>query len=354
MRKGVWSVILLATFCIMSAIASSPRREETREALRKLRERAEAGDAKALYDLAYLYDTGYDTIPVDSALSSALYRASAEKGYAPARNYLGFRYYNGEGGLRRDIDSALFWIERAAESGDAKGAANLGWLLAEGKDVVRDYAHARYWLAKAAEAGLPSGQSQLADLYRQGLGGAADTVMAAKLYTEAIDGGFPEAALPLKDMMLEKWKALPRDSAMAIGKSYYRRAPGIGTAIFQALADADDAEAQALMGDAYSRAQGVGYDYEKSLLYFLKAALGGNHPAQFVIGELLDIFPDVLSEPQATELLRQYGEDINDCQSSSFWYGKAAMGGVTNAESASRLLLDNISPENAGSSESWR
>ena len=109
MRKGVWSVILLATFCIMSAIASSPRREETREALRKLRERAEAGDAKALYDLAYLYDTGYDTIPVDSALSSALYRASAEKGYAPARNYLGFRYYNGEGGLRRDIDSALFW-----------------------------------------------------------------------------------------------------------------------------------------------------------------------------------------------------------------------------------------------------
>ena len=317
MRKGVWSVILLATFCIMSAIASSPRREETREALRKLRERAEAGDAKALYDLAYLYDTGYDTIPVDSALSSALYRASAEKGYAPARNYLGFRYYNGEGGLRRDIDSALFWIERAAESGDAKGAANLGWLLAEGKDVVRDYAHARYWLAKAAEAGLPSGQSQLADLYRQGLGGAADTVMAAKLYTEAIDGGFPEAAS-------------------------------------QALADADDAEAQALMGDAYSRAQGVGYDYEKSLLYFLKAALGGNHPAQFVIGELLDIFPDVLSEPQATELLRQYGEDINDCQSSSFWYGKAAMGGVTNAESASRLLLDNISPENAGSSESWR
>ena len=120
------------------------------------------------------------------------------------------------------------------------------------------------------------------------------------------------------------------------------------------MADADDAEAQALMGDAYSRAQGVGYDYEKSLLYFLKAALGGNHPAQFVIGELLDIFPDVLSEPQATELLRQYGEDINDCQSSSFWYGKAAMGGVTNAESASRLLLDNISPENAGSSESWR
>lgn len=243
--------------------------------------------------------------------------------------------------MRRDIDSALFWIERAAESGDAKGAANLGWLLAEGKDVVRDYAHARYWLAKAAEAGLPSGQSQLADLYRLGLGGAADTVMAARLYTEAIDGGFPDAAVPLKEMMLEKWKALPRDSAMAIGKSYYRRAPGIGAAIFRELADNGDAEASALMGDAYSRAQGVDYDYEKSLLYFLKAALGGNHPAQFVIGELLDIFPDILSESWALDILSQYDVNTSDCMSSSFWYDKAEKGGVPNAETAARLLLDN-------------
>lgn len=320
--------------------SSAPGRKPFGEALAELQSRAASGDGKALYDLATLYDRGFDSISVDSARSSALYRASAEAGYAPARNYLGFRYYNGEGGLERNVDSALYWIARAAESGDAKGAANLGWLLAEGKDVVRNYTEAAYWLEKAAAAGLPSGQSQLADLLRQGLGMKPDTLRAAELYTAAVEGGLREAEMPLLAMMLDKWKALPRDSAMAVGRYYYlHRAPVTGVNIFHHLAEGGDAEAQALLGDAYSRAQGVDYSHEKSLEWFLKAAIGGNGPAQFVIGELLDVFPDAMADEPAPTLLREAGIDPADASTAAYWYARARAQGITDAATASDRLL---------------
>ena len=75
---------------LIGAAVASDVATERRMAVRKLAERADSGGAKALYDLAMLYDTGYDSIPVDSARSTALYRLSAERGYAPAQNYLGF------------------------------------------------------------------------------------------------------------------------------------------------------------------------------------------------------------------------------------------------------------------------
>ncbi len=328
-------------FLAFVVMTGAPRdRETVRKALRELSCRADSGDAKALYDLACLYDVGYDTISKDSAMSTVLYRRSAQLGYAPARNYLGFRYYNGEGGVRRDVDSALFWIERAAESGDPKGAANLGWLLVEGKDVVRDYSHAAYWLEKAAGAGLPVGMTQLADLYREGLGVGKDTVRAVWLYTEAIERGFREAEPLLLDMMLDRWKALPADSAIKTGRYYYlHRAPVIGVNIFDYLAAKGDPEAQALMGDAYSRAQGVDYSHEKSLEYYLRAATGGNPSAQFVIGELLDIFPDALDEDSCAVILESAGISSSDAAFPLFWYGKAASCGITDAASASRRLL---------------
>lgn len=307
------------------AVASDEVTRE-RRAVRQLVERAGEGDPKSLYHLATLHDTGYDSIPVDSAVSTALYRLSAEKGFAPAMNYLGYRYFNGDY-VRQDVDSALYWMAKAAGAGDAKAASNLGYLLSHDDAVTRDYPQAVYWLTKAADTGLPVAQSLLADLLRQGLGTPKDTARAEALYTAAIEHGLQDAELKLLSMKGRGWESLSPDSAVALGRHYYtHRAPFIGVTLFENAAAHDNPDALALLGDAYSRAVGVEYDHDKSVAYFLRAALLGQPSAQFVIAELLDIFPDALSDT---------------IPGAPYWYEKAAAAGISDAEAAASRLIDN-------------
>lgn len=335
---------LMCLTVIISLVVMAAEEGSKREGLRNLVLRASQGDAKSLYDLAVLHDTGYDSIPVDSARSTMLYRLSAEKGYAPAQNYLGFRYYNGEY-VKRDLDSALFWLAKAAGNGDIKAAGNLGYLLSHSYDVTRDYPQAVMWLNLASDAGLPTAQSLLADLTRQGLGTQIDTVRAMNLYTLAIEGGLQDAELKLLAMMGRKWENLSPDSALNLGRYYYtHRAPLTGVTLFEISEKGGNAEAMTLLGDAYSRAIGVEYDHDKSLQYFLKGALSGNPSAQFIIGELLDLFPDAFNDSAISLVLNDFynstdsiPEEIFNAQ---YWYEKAASQGIDNAETAYMKLLD--------------
>ena len=342
MRKILWMLVVISMGYLSAVYASS--KSEPREGLSALMERAAGGDARALYNLAVLHDTGYangsDTVAVDSTLSTALYLKSAQLGYAPAQNYIGFRYFNGEA-VRQDVDSALFWLAKAAGGGDVKAANNLGFLLANSDRVTRDYPQAIFWFEKAAVAGLPSAQASLADLVRQGLGTEPDTTRAVDLYNRAIDGGLADAELKLLSMMGKKWEQLPPDSAVSLGKKYYLgRAPFIGVTLFENAAAENNPDALALLGDAYSRGIGVEYNHEKSLENFLTAALMGNAPSQFVIGELLDIFPDALMDDAPQAIIDYYfeGDPPEDINSAEYWYDLAADAGIENAETAALML----------------
>lgn len=345
--KPIYCMILLL------GLAAAPEISKQRVAVRELVARAEKGDSKALYDLAMLHDMGYDSIPVDSVRSTALYRLSAEAGYPPAQNYLGFRYFNGEA-IRQDVDSALFWMAKAAGSGDARAANNLGYLLANSDKVSRDYPQAIYWLTKAADAGLPAGLSQLADLYRRGQGCEADTARAEALYVKALQSGLHDAELKLLAMKGKQWENLAADSLLSLGKYHYTHgAPLIGVTLFMNIVRAHEgdegltaadtaakissgspekdkvfAKAYALLGDAFSRGIGVEYNHEGSIDFFYKAALLGEPSAEYVIAELLDIFPDALQI------------DDPDRSSASYWYEKAAAQGITDAATATSRLLE--------------
>lgn len=320
-----------------------------REALRGLVARADSGDGKALFDLARLHEIGYDSIPVDSVRAMALYTLSAENGYAPAQNYLGFRLFNGEG-VKKDVNEGLRWIEKAAMQGDAKGANNLGWMLSEGEGVVRDYEKAAFWLRRAAEAGLPAGQAQLADLLRTGRGVPADTVMADSLYCRAIEGGLRDAEAKLLSMQRERWKSLHPDSALRLGIHHYtHRAPVIGVTLFEQIADMETpsdstqrsvkAHALALLGDATTRALGADYDHDRSMLYFTEAALLGNPSAQFIIGELLEIFPDALADILPRLPMDPLLSAMVVPTEAAHWLEQAAAAGIRDAAAANRALL---------------
>lgn len=402
--KLIYYIILLL------GLATSPEISKQRLAVREVAEKAATGDGKALYDLAMLHDMGYDSIPVDSVRSTILYRLSAEAGYAPAQNYLGFRYFNGEA-VRQDVDSALYWMAKAAGNGDAKAANNLGYLLANSEKVTRDYTQAIYWLTKAAEAGLPAGMSQLADLYRMGKGCTPDTARAEALYTRAIQAGLHDAELKLLAMKGNQWLKLSPDSALTLGKYHYTHgAPLIAVTLFENIINTPNssdytelttaessnntlgnsqnqvippqeqcghpqnqagishnqvnsqqnnvlnssqtkeegavAKALALLGDAYSRGQGVEYDHDRSIQLFYEAALRGNPSAEFVIAELLDIFPDALDlllpTPSQPNKISSNALNIDPAllTNASYWYDRAAAQGITDAATATTRLLE--------------
>ena len=284
---------LSLSFLSLEIWSANPSESQTFD-LKPLIEKAGRYDAKALYQLAKLYDIGYDTIPVDSVKSTALYLLSATNGYAPAMNFIGFRYYKGEY-IRQDIDSALYWIQSAADKGDITAAANLGYLLTEGDNIPHNKEKAVKWLTVASEAGVKEAQRKLVELMRP------------------------------------KWELLTNDSILALGIKYYTgRAPIMGTELLAIAADKNIPKAQALLGDAYSKGLGVPYDHQKSIEYFYEAAIGGNPSSQYIIAELLEFFPDIFDNRN---------EGNKDAISPEFWYSKAAEGGVSDSETAYKFLL---------------
>lgn len=329
MRRFPALLAIIAAFGI--CLASGPLEEVERLAA--------SGDADALFRLATVYDNGYDTIGVDSLRSSSLYLQSAQAGNVAAMNQIGYRLLKGEGGMERDIASGLGWLVRAAEAGDPKAASNLGWLLIDGGIVEADEEKGAMWLGKAAEAGLPVAQSLLGDLYRDGRGVTRDSLMADSLYREAFERGLADAGYRLYALNSEKYASLPAQEMVKVGKYYYLRGvPSAGVKLFYLASEKGDADAMALLGDAYTRAQGVPYDYRLSLRYYARGANGGNAAAQFVIAELLDIFPDALDALVAEGDVPPMSDDP------SYWYEKAALQGVTDASGASAYLLEE-SPE---------
>ena len=303
-------------------------RQDLHTVIKELQDKADSGDAKSIFNLARLYETGYDSLPRDLARALSLYLRSANEGYAPARNFIGFKYYNGDG-VVKNLDSALYWIRLAAEDGDITAASNLGYLLSQSPEITHDYEEAISWLSKAAEASVPSALSQLADLKRQGLGGPKDTMEAVSLYEKASDAGDREAQLKLLSMMGYKWKELPADSALSLGLKYYKgSAPVAGVDLLENAAKSHNSKAMALLGDAYSKGIGVNYDHEKSIYYFYEAACGGDASAQFIIAELLDFFPDALK-------YKAEGKE----QGAAYWYEKAALSGINDSETAYERLF---------------
>jgi len=81
-----------------------------------LRRKAEAGDAKAQFDLAEAYSVG-NGVAKDSAKGMEWLRKSATQGFAGAQVVLGYMYQNGIE-IEKDASEAAKWYRKAARQGD--------------------------------------------------------------------------------------------------------------------------------------------------------------------------------------------------------------------------------------------
>lgn len=327
----------LSTLFSFSALAISlflalPSQALTlRERVEALEKKAAEGDAEAKYHLSTLYEHGFDSIPADSVRARQLLSEAAEGGYAPAQNYYGFLLYPSDHAAGRE------WLAKAAAQGDMKAVSNLGFLLLEPDSLLdaeqrsaRDREAAEL-LHRAAEADIPTAMATLGDLYREGRGVPLDSLEAERLYLGAVARGLPDAERKLLDMNILRYQTLSPDSALTEGiRASKSGAYTVAFNLYSKAAEGRIPKAYSLLGDAYSSAKGTDYSHELAIRNYYAAAVGGDPSAQFILAELLEIFPDAL---KGLAPLPEYS-------SPEFWYEKARAAGITSARAAFRRLFE--------------
>ena len=320
---------------------------DLRDKITSLEKEASEGNAEAMYHLSTLYEHGFDSIVADSILSFNLLRESAQKGYAPAQNYLGYRLFV----LKRD--SAEYWLTKAADNGDLKAQSNLAFLLLRPDSIIDEQERenrdkkAFVLLSESAEGGNAVAMSTLGDLYREGRGVEKDTLRATLLYLDAVSAGFSDAEPKLLKMNKDRYLTLCPDSALHEGLLAAKAgAHTVAFNLFSIASKGDIPKVYTLLGDSYSSAKGTDYNHELALKNYIEGAIKGDPSAQFILAEVLEIFPDILRQRDNIpgleayrELEKSAGNNPEDIDTPSYWYEKASAQGVTDAQEALRRLF---------------
>ncbi|MEW6161433.1 MAG: tetratricopeptide repeat protein, partial [Verrucomicrobiota bacterium] len=167
---------------------SNPAAVEESPKVKALRKQAEAGDAKAQYELAKAIENGEGTL-TDWKSAEHWKKVAAENGHSPAR----FEWAERE--IHAENPKAVQWMTELAEQGMSQAQVMMGWwhLGLGGGREEKDPAQAFRWFGKAAEQNNPVGQHGLAHCYRTGQGTAIDLKRAFALFHKAAEAGHAQA-----------------------------------------------------------------------------------------------------------------------------------------------------------------
>ena len=156
---------------------------------------AEAGDARAQYNLGLCYDKGTG-LAVNKLEAIKWYKLAAEAGEIDAQNNLGTCYSKGDG-VAINKPEAFKWYKRSAEAGQVDALCNLGAFYFNGTGVAANKLEGFKWMKRAAEAGQVNAQFNVATCYENGAGIAVDMHEAIKWYKRASEAGFAPAKTSL-------------------------------------------------------------------------------------------------------------------------------------------------------------
>lgn len=246
-------------------------------ALELMRRSARNGFAPAMNYLGYLYGKGYKVgnrklIPVDRDSSVMWLRRSADAGDPRAVSNLAYLLLNDTvsgrtPAERLQTDSIAYaYLQKGASAQIPTAFSMLGDMYRDGRWVKRDTLKAAANYEAALERGLGDAEARLIALMGhrwQRLPQDSAFNLGLRYYA----GYAPGAGV----LLLERAAEIP--DTIDIG-----------------------ARAMALLGDAYSRGVGVKYSHDKSLEYFARAALAGNPSAMYILAETLEVFPDALQD----------------------------------------------------------
>ena len=113
---------------------------------------AEAGDAKAQYNVGVCYSNGYGVEP-DPAKAVEWYKKSAGQNYVYAQYNLGSCYFTGTG-VEQNYEKGFELMKKAAEQGLANAQIVVARCYLLGEGVRQNSAKSDEWIARAMEQGM--------------------------------------------------------------------------------------------------------------------------------------------------------------------------------------------------------
>lgn len=235
------------------------------------RQKAEAGDAKAMLRLGYHY---LGTLPLTVApakpdpqqalhwLTLAAQRNNADAACALADVYR----------KKNDIVHALRFTRQAAERGSAACQYALGVALLNGDGVTKNPAKAFKWIDKAALAGLMPANYQLAKLYLNGIGTKRNVARARSMFVGLAELGVPSA------MFYASMLLAPTQPQQAFAWLLKAAKAGHATAMYQV-------GTSYLQGD---KAFKVAKNQPESRRWYEKAARTGEPESMIMLADLME------------------------------------------------------------------
>lgn len=126
----------------------------------RLREKAEAGDTGAQYDLVLRLEFGQGCKP-NLAEAARWLRQAAQRGMSQAQWRLGDHLLRGEGGFGVSPVEAVQWLSKSAEQGYDAAQFSLGWCFEHGLGTAVDIRRALACYQAAAKQGNAQAKEQL-------------------------------------------------------------------------------------------------------------------------------------------------------------------------------------------------
>jgi len=144
-------------------------------AFKRIEEKAYAGDPKWQFILAQIYNGQiweWDRYYHEQNKSKAAFwwNEAAKQNYTPAFCNLGLAYYYGEG-VKRNMEKAIFYIKKAAETGSPFAQLTYGDMYRDGVSenteilLEKDIEKAKFWWQKAAANGNAAASERLQKIY---------------------------------------------------------------------------------------------------------------------------------------------------------------------------------------------
>ena len=153
-------------------------------------------DTENRHNLRYTF-SDYDPKEVENILKSA------DQGDPESQFLAGNIYELGTDKIKANIEKALFYWEKSAESGNVTAQNLLAGLYIVGRYLRKDFQKSHEWYSKAANQNSPHALHYLGVMYEHGLGTEVDIDKAISYYKKAAESGYVHAQVALADLYLK-------------------------------------------------------------------------------------------------------------------------------------------------------
>lgn len=286
--------------------------EKDFEVAREWLEKAAEEDVHAAqYLLGVIYHRGHG-VSANIGRAKRWYTKAADQNNSNALLGLGNIYMNGEQGTPKNFEKALEYFHRASKLGNHIADNNIGVLYRNGQGVEKDHEEAMKWFVKANEKDYYLAKWNIGNLYEHGMGVPKSPSKALAWKLESAELGYANAQFEVA-YAYEKGLGTPVNFSKAV--EWYQKA-----------ADLKNYGAMGNLAILYADGNGVPQDYDEAFrLHEIAANEGNNKYSQYHIG---------------TFYLRGHSVKVDKLKAIQ-WLKKSADNGVSLAQFEVGLMYGN-------------